>query len=82
MAFLDATGHPVLLIEICNPHAVDIEKRNDLSPCWWAEVEANQVLKETGILTIRNHDNLPEELALAWQQFELFGHALLWGLWH
>lgn len=72
LAILDAANEPVLLIEVFHTHAVDIEKRQDLSPYWWIEVEANQVLADPSQLMIRNHDNLPEALALLWQQFELF----------
>lgn len=75
VALLDTSGQPVLLIEVWHTHAVDMAKHNDLSRYWWIEVEANQVLVETGSLFIRNHDNLPEELELAWQQFELFSHS-------
>lgn len=72
LAILDADGAPVLLIEVWHTHAVDFEKRKNLSPYWWIEVEANQVLADTNSLIVLNHDNLPDELALAWQQYELF----------
>jgi hypothetical protein len=92
VAILDENGNPVLLVEVWHTHAVDIEKRKDLAPYWWIEVEANQVLTNTDVLLIRNHDNLPAPLALAWEQFELFGcsdggecfelennrHSLMW----
>lgn len=72
LALLDQSGHPVLLVEVWHTHAVDGDKRNDLAAYWWIEVEANEVLSDTDKLYIRNHDNLPPQLALAWEQFELF----------
>lgn len=75
VALLDADGNPVLLVEVWHTHAVDIEKGKDLGPYWWIEVEANQVLAESDVLIIRNHDNLPAPLALAWEQFQLFGRC-------
>lgn len=72
LAMLDHSGRPVLLVEVLHTHAVDGDKRQDLAPYWWIEVEANQVLKDTDALIIRNHGNLPTQLALAWEQFELF----------
>ncbi len=72
LALLDQSGEPVLLIEVWHTHAVDGEKLSDLRSYWWVEVEANDVLADTEKLHIRNHDNLPPQLALAWEQFELF----------
>lgn len=72
LALLDEEGCPVLLVEVWHTHAVDGDKRNDLLPYWWIEVEAKQVLADTDALVVRNHDNLPPQLALAWEQFELF----------
>jgi hypothetical protein len=34
--------------------------------------DANQVLSDSTVLQVRAHDNLPEVLALAWQQLKLF----------
>ena len=75
LALLDEVGCPVLLVEVWHTHAVDGDKRRDLLPYWWIEVEANQVLADTDVLIVRNHDNLPTQLALAWEQFELFRFA-------
>lgn len=72
MALLGDNGIPVLLVEIWHTHAIDNEKRKDLRPYWWIEVEANQVLVDTDFLVIRNHDNLPAQLAIAWEQFRLY----------
>lgn len=72
LALLDQSGRPVLLVEVWHTHAVDGDKGNDLADYWWIEVEANEVLSDTDKLYIRNHDNLPPQLALAWEQFELF----------
>lgn len=72
IAILDGERQPVLLIEVFHTHAVDIEKCRDLSPYWWIEVEANQVLADPTKLMIINHGNLPECLAPLWQQFDLF----------
>ncbi|GAB2886321.1 hypothetical protein GCM10027046_13320 [Uliginosibacterium flavum] len=72
VALLDAFGKPVLLIEVWHTHAVDIEKRRDLSPYWWIEVEASEVPNSSEVLTVRSHDNLPEQLSQQWEQFELF----------
>lgn len=72
LAILDAENRPVLLVEVFHTHAVDLPKRQDFSPYWWIEVEAKKVLADPERLDIRNHDNLPEYLALAWQQFELY----------
>lgn len=76
IALLGADGVPILLVEIWHTHAVDIDKRRDLSPYWWIEVEAREVLKSSEVLTIKNHDNLPDQLAQQWEQFELFGGKL------
>jgi len=72
LALLDESRQPVLLVEVWHTHAVDGDKRRDLASYWWVEVEATQVLTDTDVLVIRNHDNLPAQLALAWEQFELF----------
>lgn len=72
LALLDKSGYPVLLVEVWLTHAVDGDKRSDLTPYWWVEVDANDVLSDTDKLHIRNHDNLPPQLALVWEQFELF----------
>jgi hypothetical protein len=55
-----------------SPPAEPGDYLNDLEGYWWVEVEANDVLNDTDKLHIRNHDNLPPQLALAWEQFELF----------
>jgi len=72
IALLDEAGTAVLLVEVWHTHAVDLEKRMDLSPYWWIEVEASQVLADPTALSVRNHGNLPDALALAWEQFQLF----------
>ncbi len=72
VALLDETGRAVLLVEVWHTHAVDLEKRIDLSPCWWIEVEASRVLADPTALIVRNHGNLPDALAMAWEQFQLF----------
>lgn len=72
LALLDGGGAPILLIEVLHTHAVTSEKRRDLSGYWWIEVEAKQVLLDARRLIVRSHDNLPEMLALQWEQFELF----------
>lgn len=72
LALLDQSGCPVLLVEVWHTHAVDDDKRSDLTGYWWVEVEANDVMCDTDKLHIRNHDNLPPQLALVWEQFELF----------
>lgn len=77
LALLDQSGHPILLVEVWHTHAVDGDKRSDLTAYWWIEVEANDVLSDTDKLHIRNHDNLPPQLALAWEQFELFREGVL-----
>lgn len=73
VALLDAAGQPVLLIEVWHTHAVDADKERDFAAYFWIEVEANQVLSAQNVLHVRNHGNLPEMLALAWKQYELFG---------
>lgn len=77
VALLDQSGSPVLLVEVWHTHAVDSHKRSDLEAYWWIEVAANDVLSDTDTLHIRNHDNLPPQLALAWEQFELFRESVL-----
>ena len=72
VALLDEAGRVVLLVEIWHTHAVDREKQHDLSPYWWIEVEASRVLADPTALIVRNHGNLPDALALAWEQFKLF----------
>lgn len=72
LALLDHNGKPVLLVEIWHTHAVCNDKRADLVTYWWIEVEARQVLMDTDMLIIRNHGNLPVQLELAWEQFQLF----------
>jgi hypothetical protein len=72
LALLDSDGRPALLIEVWHTNAVNRDKRQDLTPYWWIEVDANQVLSDSTVLQVRAHDNLPEVLALAWQQFKLF----------
>lgn len=71
VALLDEGGRAVLLVEVWHTHAVDLEKQIDLSPYWWIEVEAKQVLADPTKLLVRNHGNLPEALALAWEQLPL-----------
>jgi hypothetical protein len=51
---------------------VELERRIDLSPYWWIEVEARRVLADPTALIVRNHANLPEALTWAWEQFKLF----------
>jgi hypothetical protein len=72
VALLDEVGEAVLLIEVLHTHAVTPEKRSDLSRYWWIEVEARQVIADASKLVVCNHDNLPEVLALQWEQFKLF----------
>jgi hypothetical protein len=72
VALLDAAGKPVLLIEVWHTHAVDDDKRADLAPYWWIEVEAAAVLAETKQLVVRKFGNLPAQLALTWAQAVLF----------
>lgn len=72
VALLDNLGRPVLLVEVWHTHAVSDDKRADLSPHWWIEIEASQVLTNPEALVIRSHGNLPAQLALAWEQFRLF----------
>lgn len=71
VALLDDSQLAVLLVEVWHTHAVDQGKRQDLSPYWWIEVEAKQVLADPTKLMVRNHGNLPEALALAWEQLPL-----------
>lgn len=72
LALLDSNGVPVLLIEVWHTSAVKAEKQYDLRGYWWVEVGANQVLDDSSILVIKKHGNLPERLALVWEQFCLF----------
>ena len=72
VALLDEAGRAVLLVEVWQTHAVDLEKGMDLSPYWWIEVEASRVLADPTALIVRNHGNLPDALAMAWEQFQLF----------
>ena len=51
VALLDDEGRAVLLVEVWHTHAVDLEKRMDLSPYWWIEVEASQVLADPTALS-------------------------------
>ena len=51
VALLDDDGRAVLLVEVWHTHAVDLEKRIDLSPYWWIEVEASQVLADPTALS-------------------------------
>lgn len=71
VALLDDLQRAVLLVEVWHTHAVDHEKRQDLSAYWWIEVEARQVLADPTKLLVRNHGNLPEALALGWKQLKL-----------
>ncbi len=59
-------------MEVWHTYAVDLEKRKDLSPYWWIEVEASRVLADPSALIVRNHGNLPDAQAMAWEQFQLF----------
>jgi hypothetical protein len=65
-------GRALLLVEVWHTHAVDHEKHQDLSPYWWIEVEASRVLADPTALIVRNHGNLPDALAMAWEQLQLF----------
>ena len=62
VALLDDEGRAVLLVEVWHTHAVDLEKRMDLSPYWWIEVvrearcwrtQPHSVSKIMGIFRIR-----------------------------
>lgn len=76
LALLDQSGLPVLLVEVWHTHAVDSDKRRDLMPYWWIEVEANQVLLNSDELIVRSHGNMPTQLALAWEQLSLLEQVL------
>lgn len=72
LAILDYEGEPLLLIEVFHFHAVDKNKRADLSVYWWIEVVANEVIEDTARLKIKAFGNLPDEFRLMGEQGELF----------
>lgn len=71
VALLDESQSAVLLVEVWHTHAVDHAKRQDLAPYWWIEVEASEVLTDPTKLRVCNHGNLPDALALVWEQLPL-----------
>lgn len=77
VALLDRDEEPVLLIEVFHTHAVDRNKRLDLNPYWWIEVEASDVLGSPFTLNVLGHGNLPYELEILGQQSELFERPTL-----
>lgn len=77
LAILDRFGDPVLLIEVFHTHAVDGNKRLDLSPYWWIEVGARDVLENPFRLNVLDHGNLPYEFEILGHQAEFFDWALL-----
>ncbi|RTL55634.1 MAG: hypothetical protein EKK46_06245 [Rhodocyclaceae bacterium] len=76
LAVLDKQGDPVLLIEVYHTHAVDGTKASDLSPYWWIEVGAGQVLENHQRLVIINHGNFPYEFEVLGRQAEIFGQLI------
>lgn len=72
LAILDDFGRPVLLVEVFHTHAVDHNKRDDLSPYWWIEVNAIDVLENSSRLIVRAHGNFPYEYELLGYQGDLF----------
>ncbi len=73
IALLDGTQQPVLLIEVFHTHAVDREKRRDLSPHWWIEIDANDIIADQETLPVRHSGNLPFALDPQTQQRWLLG---------
>lgn len=74
IALLDKYGDPVLLIEIFHTHAVDHNKRLDLSKSRWFEVGANDVISDYEHLVVRHHGNvLPYIFDPNYQQLSLNG---------
>lgn len=76
VAILDRFNEPVLLIEVFHTHAVDHKKRLDLTPYWWIEVGASDVLEEPLRLNVRDHGNLPYDLEILGHQNELFDRVI------
>ncbi len=72
VAIVDENNTPVLLIEINNKHAVDIDKREALKPNWWIEVDAKDVMEKPHSLIVRQHENFPYEYELLGNQSMLF----------
>ncbi|HNA87598.1 MAG TPA: hypothetical protein PLB04_18635 [Nitrospira sp.] len=77
VAVLDRFDEPVLLIEVFHTHTVDRKKRLDLTPYWWIEVGAPDVLKDPLRLVVREHGNFPYDLDVLGHQDELFDRAIL-----
>lgn len=73
IALLDRNGDPILLVEIYHSHAVDGNKRQDLSAYDWIEVEANEVLDDVDLLRVRHAGGLPYVLDPDTQQRPLPG---------
>lgn len=73
IALLDRLGEAVLLVEIFHTHAVDRNKREDLSNYWWVEVEANAVIRDFERLPIRHGGNMPYVFLPDTQQIALPG---------
>lgn len=68
LALLDEHQQPVLLIEVFHTHAVDRDKRLDLSPYWWIEIDANEIIADQETLPVRHAGNLPFALDPQTQQ--------------
>lgn len=73
IALLDRSGAPVLIVEVFHTHAVDRNKRRDLSDYWWIEVEANAVIADFEQLPIRHSGNMPFLFSPETQQVPLMG---------
>ena len=80
IAILDRLGDPLLLIEVFHTHAVNGNKRLDLSPYWWIQVSAREVMDTPFQLNILDHGNLPYEFEVLGHQSEMFERALLSGI--
>lgn len=73
IALLDKAGEPVMLVEVFHTHAVDRNKRKDISGYWWIEVEANAVIADFERLPIRHCGNMPYVFSPETQQIPLAG---------
>lgn len=71
VAVLDAHGQPSLLIEVVYTHAVDAQKREDLVPHLWIEVDADDVLTRVDLLFVKAHGNWPPAWTGEWLQTPL-----------
>lgn len=71
LALLDTHGQPSLLIEVKHTHAVDAQKRGDLVPHLWIEVDAEDVLAGSDVLYVREHGNFPPAWSGEWLQATL-----------